>query len=347
MNTTYTILITLAIIAVLILVHEFGHFIVARRIGIPVWEFSLGFGPRLLGTKRNGTEYSIRAIPLGGYVRMAGEEPGDADDPNGYNRRTPLEKMRVAFAGPFMNLVAAMLIFVYIYSVTGVQESAHTSVIGQVLAGKPAQQAGLKSGDKVVAINGSKMGSWEDLTAAIEKNPKGNTLKVSIDRAGKPLDLKVTPIFNKSLNKNYIGIKPVITYKKMGIAEAVKNGFQRTWEFTVILLSGIGLLVSGGASMGDLAGPVGITKMVGEVASVGWSELLAFSAFLSINLGILNLLPIPALDGSRIIFAAVEGIRRKPLDPEKEGMIHWLGFVFLIGLMIIVTFNDIVKLYRG
>ncbi|MGE5390540.1 MAG: RIP metalloprotease RseP [Deltaproteobacteria bacterium] len=347
MNTAYTILITLAIIAVLILVHEFGHFIVARRIGIPVWEFSLGFGPRLAGTKKNGTEYSIRAIPLGGYVRMAGEEPGDGDDPNGYSRRTPFEKMRVAFAGPFMNLVAAMLIFIYIYSVTGVQDSSNTSVIGQVLDGKPAQEAGLKAGDKVIAINGSNIESWQALTTVIEKNPRGEMLRVEIDRKGKILNIRVTPIFNKSLNKNYIGIKPVITYKKMGIAAAVKNGFQRTWEFTVILLSGIGLMISGGASMGDLAGPVGITKMVGEVASIGWSELLAFSAFLSINLGILNLLPIPALDGSRIIFAAVEWIRRKPLDPEKEGLIHWVGFLFLIGLMIIVTFNDIVKLYRG
>jgi len=347
MNTTYTILITLAIIAVLILVHEFGHFIVARRIGIPVWEFSLGFGPRLLGTKRNGTEYSIRLIPLGGYVRMAGEEPGDGDDPNGYNRRTPLEKMRVAFAGPFMNLVAAMLIFVYIYSVTGVEESLPGAVIGQVLDGTPAQTAGIKAGDQVLAINGSKIENWNELTGKIGATKEGQTIKMSIERNNHPLSLEVKPTFNKTLNKNYIGIKPVITFKKLGIVEAVKNGFQRTYEFTVILLSGLGLLVSGGASMGDLSGPVGITKMVGEVAEVGWSQLLAFSAFLSINLGILNLLPIPALDGSRIVFALVEGIRRKPLAPEKEGFIHWLGFIFLIGLMIIVTFNDIVKLYRG
>jgi len=347
MNTTYTILITLAIIAVLILVHEFGHFIVARRIGIPVWEFSLGFGPRLVGTKRNGTDYSIRLIPLGGYVRMAGEEPGDGDDPNGYNRRTPLEKMRVAFAGPFMNLVAAMLIFIYIYSVTGVEESSPSAVIGQVLDNKPAQEAGLKAGDRVTAINGATIESWQDLTTAIEKNPNGQTMKVKIERSDTPMVIAVKPVFNKSLNKNYIGIKPVTTFKRMGIVNAVKNGFQRTYEFTVILLSGVGLLISGGASMGDLSGPVGITKMVGEVAEIGWSQLLAFSAFLSINLGILNLLPIPALDGSRIVFAMVEGIRRKPLDPEKEGFIHWLGFIFLIGLMVIVTFNDIVKLYRG
>lgn len=347
MNTTYTILITLAIIAVLILVHEFGHFIVARRIGIPVWEFSLGFGPRLLGTKRNGTEYSIRLIPLGGYVRMAGEEPGDGDDPNGYNRRTPMEKMRVAFAGPFMNLVAAVLIFVYIYSVTGVEESLPGSVIGQVLDGTPAQTAGIKAGDKVISINGSKIESWNELTGKIGATKEGQPIKMTIERNDHPLNLEVKPAYNKSLNKNYIGIKPVITYKKLGMVEAVKNGFQRTYEFTVILLSGLGLLISGGASMGDLSGPVGITKMVGEVAEVGWSQLLAFSAFLSINLGILNLLPIPALDGSRIVFALVEGIRRKPLAPEKEGFIHWLGFIFLIGLMIIVTFNDIVKLYRG
>lgn len=347
MNTAYTILITLAIIAVLILVHEFGHFIVARRIGIPVWEFSLGFGPRLVGTKKNGTEYSIRAIPLGGYVRMAGEEPGDGDNPDGYSRRTPLEKMAVSFAGPFMNLVAALLIFIYVYSVSGVQDNSNTSMIGQVLAGTPAQVAGLKAGDKVVAINGSGIDNWQELTKSIGSDPGGKTLVVRVDRKGQSMDIKVNPVYDKNQKKYMIGVKPVITYKKMGIVDAVKNGFQRTWEFTVLLLSGLGLMVSGGASMNDLAGPVGITKIVGQVAAIGWSELLAFSAFLSINLGILNLLPIPALDGSRMIFAAVEGIRRKPLDPEKEGMIHWLGFMFLIGLMIIVTFNDIIKAYRG
>lgn len=348
MNTTYTILITVAIIAVLILAHEFGHFIVARRIGIPVWEFSLGFGPRLLGIERNGTQYSLRAIPLGGFVRMAGEELGDDDnDPNGFNRRTPLEKMRVSFAGPFMNLVAAMLIFIYIYSVTGVEEATNSAVIGKVLSGAPAQAAGLKDGDRVLAINGMKVDSWEKLTAGIGKSPSDKPLLIEVNRGGEVKEVKVKPIFNKEMKKTYIGIKPEVVYKKMGIIDAVKNGFQRTYESTVLLLASFGLLFTGGASMSDLAGPVGITKLVGEVATIGWAQLLGFTAFLSINLGILNLLPIPALDGSKIMFALVEAIRRKPLDPEKEGYIHWLGFLFLMGLMVFVTFNDIARIYKG
>lgn len=347
MNTTYTILITLAIIAVLILVHEFGHFIVARKIGIPVWEFSLGFGYRLFGIKRNGTEYSIRLIPLGGYVRMAGEEPGDEDDPNGYNNRKPLEKMAVSFAGPFMNVVLAMVLFIFIFSVIGMPENSNQPVVGRVFDGKPAQTAGIKVGDRIVTVNGVSAKDWDDITSNIENTKTNQTVQLTVERSGKVLPIKVKPVYNKTLKKNNIGISSVTTYHKVGIVKAVKTGFQATYDLTAALLAGLGILVTGKASMGDLAGPVGITTLVGEVAQIGWYQLLYFTGFLSINLGILNLLPIPALDGSRIIFAAVEGIRHKPLDPEKEGFIHWLGFLFLIALMILVTFNDIVKIYKG
>lgn len=347
MNTTYTILITLAIIAVLILVHEFGHFVVARKIGIPVWEFSLGFGYRLFGINRNGTEYSIRVIPLGGYVRMSGEEPGDADDPNGYNNRTPWEKMLVCFAGPFMNVVLAMVLFIFIFSVVGMPESSNNPVIGRVFDGKPAQQAGIKVGDRITSVNGVSIKSWDDITSNVEKAKTSQTIELGINRSGQAMTVKVKPYYNKTLKKNNIGIGGVTTYSKVGILKAVTTGFQATWELTIALLGGLGILVTGKASMGDLAGPVGITTLVGEVAQIGWYQLLYFTGFLSINLGILNLLPIPALDGSKIVFGLVEAIRRKPLDPEKEGFIHWLGFLFLIGLMILVTFNDIVKIYKG
>lgn len=347
MNTGVTILITLLIIAVLILVHEWGHFMAARKIGIPVWEFSIGFGPRLFGWKKHGTDFSVRIIPLGGYVRMAGEEPGDANDPEGYNNRKPWEKMGVAFAGPFMNFVMALLIFVYVYSVVGIPHPSEQPLIGQVVAGTPAEKAGLKANDLVLAIDRKPIASWDELTAGIASAKAGQTLHFQVKRDGRTVNLDINPVKNEQTGKASIGVMGAMTYDKQGVINAIKIGFQQTYELTVLLLSSLGMLFSGGASVGDLAGPVGITKMIGEAAQVGIVLLLSFTAFLSINLGVLNLLPIPALDGSRIVFALVEAIRRKPLEPEREGFIHWLGFLFLISLMVLVTFNDIVRLIKG
>lgn len=347
MNTGTTILITLLIIAVLILVHEWGHFITARKIGIPVWEFSIGFGPKIYGRKKDGVEYSLRLIPLGGYVRMAGEEPGDDNDPEGFNNRTPLEKMGVAFAGPFMNFVLALLIFVYIYSVVGIPRVSDQPLIGQVVANTPAEQGGLQANDLVLQANNKDIKTWEQFTVAISSTPQGQPLNLTVKRNEQVLNLSITPVKNETTGKPSIGVMSAIAYDKQGIISAIKIGFQQTYELTVLLLSSLGILVSGGASVNDLAGPVGIYKLIGEAAQAGIVLLLSFTAFLSINLGVLNLLPIPALDGSRIIFALVEAIRRKPLEPEKEGFIHWLGFLFLIMLMVLVTYNDIVRLIKG
>lgn len=347
MNTGVTILITLLIIAVLILVHEWGHFMAARKIGIPVWEFSIGFGPRIFGWKKDGTDYSVRLIPLGGYVRMAGEELGDADDPEGYNNRKPWEKMGVAFAGPFMNFVMALLIFVYVYSVVGIPHPSEQPLIGQVVIGTPAEKAGLKANDLVLEIDHKQVDTWDELTASIGSSKAGQPLHFQVKRDGQIINLNINPVKNENTGKPSIGVMGAMTYEKQGIINAIKIGFQQTYELTVLLLSSLGMLVSGGASVGDLAGPVGITKMIGEAAQVGMVLLLSFTAFLSINLGVLNLLPIPALDGSRIVFALVEAIRRKPMEPEREGFIHWLGFLFLISLMVLVTFNDILRLIKG
>jgi len=347
MNTGTTILITLLIIAVLILVHEWGHFITARKIGIPVWEFSIGFGPKIYGRKKDGVEYSLRLIPLGGYVRMAGEEPGDANDPNGFNNRTPLEKMGVAFAGPFMNFVLALLIFVYIYSVVGIPRVVDQPLIGQVVANTPAEKGGLQANDLVLQANNKDIKTWGEFTVAISSTPEGQPLNLTVKRNEQMLNLSVTPVKNETTGKPSIGVMSALAYDKQGIISAIKIGFQQTYELTVLLLSSLGILISGGASVNDLAGPVGIYKLIGEAAQAGMVLLLSFTAFLSINLGILNLLPIPALDGSRIVFALVEAIRKKPLEPEKEGFIHWLGFLFLIMLMVLVTYNDIVRLIKG
>lgn len=341
-----SIVITLAIIAVLVLVHEWGHFIVARKIGIPVYEFSLGFGYSLWSTKRDGVLYSVRLIPLGGFVRLAGEEVGDQEDPNGYANRTPYEKMAVSFAGPLMNFVFAFLIFICSFALIGVPQSIDEPVIGKVISGKPASQAGLRSGDRIVVINGQEINTWKDLETKT-RNSDLETLHIQVNRQGERLEVDVTPAVIDSAGNTGIGVRGAYIYQRYGLGQSVVMGVEITYDLTKSLLGALGTIVSGGASMDDVAGPVGITRMVGDFAQMGVVSLLTFAAFLSINLGIMNLLPIPALDGARILFAFVEAIRRKPIDKEREGFFHWLGFLLLMFIMVLVTFNDIVRWIKG
>jgi regulator of sigma E protease len=342
-----SILITIIIIAILILVHELGHFLAARRIGIPVYEFSLGFGTKLLSTTRDGVQYSLRLLPLGGFVRMAGEEPGDEDDPNGYNNRTPLEKIGVSFAGPFMNFVLALLLFIYSFAFIGIPESSDEPVIGKVLESRPAAHAGLQPGDRIISVDDQSVATWSEFTTLIASSVPGEPLEIKINRDGQTLNLQVVPDDQGSGGKPAIGVLNQVNYNRLGIGESIVLGLQQTYQLTVLLLSWFGTLFTGGASASDLAGPVGIVSLVGEAAQIGTVFLINFAAYLSINLGIINLLPIPALDGSRIVFATVQAIRRKPIEPEKEGFIHWLGFLFLMLLIVIVTFNDILRLIKG
>ncbi|NLT19452.1 MAG: RIP metalloprotease RseP [Syntrophomonadaceae bacterium] len=341
-----SVVITLIIIAVLILAHEWGHFIVARRVGIPVHEFSLGFGYKLFSTNRNGVEYSLRLIPLGGFVRMSGED-SDFSDPKGFSQRTPLEKIRVSFAGPFMNFVLALLIFIFTYSIIGIPSSSPQPILGKIIPDKPAAAAGLQEKDRILAVNGHNVTTWNEFTEQIGSTPAGTPMEFKVERNNNIKYINVSAELNESTGLPVIGVLGSVIYERQGIFEAVKIGFQQTYDLTRLMLIGLWTIITGGASAGDLAGPVGITQLVGEAAQVGSVFLLTFAAFLSINLGIINLLPIPALDGSKIVFAVVEAIRRKPMEPEKEGLIHFIGFVFLMLLIVIVTYNDIMRLIKG
>ncbi|NLO22000.1 MAG: RIP metalloprotease RseP [Syntrophomonadaceae bacterium] len=342
-----TILISLVIIAILILFHETGHFIAARRVGIPVYEFGIGFGPKLISWKRNEVEYSIRLFPLGGFVRMAGEELGDQSHPAGFNHRTPLEKIRVSFAGPFMNFVLALLIFIYSYAFIGIPSATDEPIIGIVFEGQPAEAAGILEGDRIMAVDGMQVKNWEEFTTRLTSKNPSTPVILELQRDGQHKQLEVIPEANPSTGLSIIGVSSQVIYEKQGLLNAIIIGLQQTYELTLVLLGGLWIMITGGASAADIAGPVGIVGLIGDAAQVGTVFLLSFSAFLSINLGILNLLPIPALDGSKIIFALVEVIRKKPVAPEKEGFIHWLGFLFLMLLIVLVTFNDIMRFFKG
>lgn len=342
-----TILLTVIVLGVLIFVHELGHFLTARAIGIPVYEFALGFGPKLISRQRNGVDYSLRLIPLGGFVRMAGEEPGDNQDPNGYSHRTPLEKIAVSVAGPIMNLFLGLLIFVYSYAFIGLPTATNEPVIGRVMESEPAAVAGVLPGDRVLAIDGEPIATWEQITAQMSTKEPSKPIVLTLQRQSETINLEMVPKPNASTGNPAIGVMGQVVYEKQGIIKSISFGFQQTFFLTGAMLSGLWTVISGGASAGDLAGPVGITMMVGEASQYGAIFLMSFIAFLSINLGILNLLPIPALDGARVVFALAELLRRKPIDPEKEGFIHWLGFMFLMLIIVFVTYNDILRIIKG
>ncbi len=351
------IITALLVLAVIILVHEWGHFIACRSAGIEVQEFSIGFGPKLLSYKGRAdqsdeelagkTEYSLRLFPIGGFVRMAGSEPDDLDNPAGFNQASPWQRIKVLAAGPLMNFVLAIVIFIFAFTVIGIPQPVNVPELGEVVPGKPAAKAGLQPGDRVISIDGQKVSTWDEMVGIIQKTPAGKTLELVINREGQPQTVTVKPEYNKSTKTSVLGVTATLSYEKMGLWEGIKLGFINTYTTTILMLQGLVQLITGAVSADSLAGPVGITRMIGEAAQGGLIYLLNFTALLSINLGVINLLPFPALDGSRIVFTGLELVRGRPIEAERENFIHLIGFVVLLGLIILITFNDILNIAKG
>ncbi|NLV16948.1 MAG: RIP metalloprotease RseP [Syntrophomonadaceae bacterium] len=349
------IIISLLVLALIILVHEWGHFMAARSAGIEVLEFSIGFGPKLFSVnrpyKKGGansiTEFSLRLFPLGGFVRMAGTDPDDEDHEHGFNKASPLQRIKVLAAGPVMNFVLAVFLFVFAFTVIGIPQPVENAIIGEIIDGRPAATAGLMTGDEIVAANGQRIQSWEQLVGAIQQTPREGTLLLQVKRDGQLYDMSVKPEYDTTTQTMMLGISSMVTFHKMGLWQGIKMGFVNTYQTTVAMLQGLGQIITGAVSTKALAGPVGITKMIGQAAQGGFIYLLNFTALLSINLGIINLIPFPALDGSRIVFTGIEMVRGRPIEPEREGFIHLLGFMVLMGLILLVTYNDIFMLLKG
>jgi regulator of sigma E protease len=352
-----TIITSLIVLAVIILVHEWGHFIACRSAGIEVEEFSIGFGPKLFAiNNRSGrsaeemagkTEFSLRLFPLGGFVRMAGSEPDDLENPAGFNMASPWQRIKVLAAGPFMNFVLAVVIFVFAFTLIGIPQPDNQAVVGNVVEGKPAAEAGLKAGDRVVEIDGQSIATWDQMVDIIQSTPRGNTLEITVNRDGKPMEFSIQPEYNQSTQTSILGVSASVVFQKMGLWEGIKLGFVNTYITTVMMLKGLVQLVTGAVSADALAGPVGIVRLIGEAGQSGFIYLLNFTALLSINLGVINLLPFPALDGSRIVFIGFELFRGRPLAAERENFIHLIGFVVLMALILLITFNDIMNLIKG
>lgn len=416
-----TVIAFIVIFGALVFFHELGHLIFAKRAGILCREFAIGFGPKVFSHKKGETTYTIRLLPIGGFVRMAGEDPemveikpgyrigllfdkdetvnkiilnnkekypdcriieveyadiekdliikgypDDEDDQlktfvihpkamiveNGiesqiapldrqFGAKTLWQRTMAIFAGPMMNFVLAFIIFIVIALLQGVP--TNDPKLGEITTDGAAKAAGLHKGDVVQSINGAEVTSWADVVEIIRNSPN-KKLDFTITRDGKEMDVQVTPI-EKTVDGKKMGLIGVYSPVEKSPIQAISAGVKDTYTWTMQIIAMLGKLVTGQFSINMLSGPVGIYQATDTVAKSGIYYLMKWAGILSINLGIMNLLPIPALDGGRLMFFAVEALRGKPIDRQKEGMVHFIGFALLMLLMLVVTWNDIQRFF--
>lgn len=329
------------IFCILILIHEFGHFITAKLSGMTVHEFSLGMGPKIIGFSTKNTTYSLRLLPIGGYVKLEGED-GDSFDANAFCNKSFLKRFAVLFAGAFMNILLGFFIFTIIYSSVG---SIASNRVESIIASSAFEEAGIKEGDKIIRMEGKKYSSsvrsYRDISVFISLNGE-DTSTITFDRNGKIFKKDITPKYNADENRTLYGFSP--SYQELTFSSSIYHAF---WQCIFVIKSvfwSIGALISGLVPASSMSGPVAIVNEIGSAAKEGWETVLNFAGFISVNLGVMNLLPIPALDGGRILFLLIEKIRGKKMKSEHEGFINFVFFVLLIILMIVVTFSDISKL---
>ena len=414
----------LFVFSVIVIIHEFGHYYFAKRAGILVREFAIGMGPKVFQVRKGETVYTLRLLPIGGYVRMAGHDedeqeikPGmmvtilldehdivqkinfddqtvvensipfqieEADlhkamELSGYyinseekvtlsvskkativesdgtevvvapverqfNSATLWNRIKTNAAGPMNNFILSIFVFILVGFMQGGVPSSKP-IIGEVASESAAQVAGLKDGDKVLSIDGTSVHTWDDMTAIIRKKAD-QPVAMIVQRDNKEVSVTITPKSVETQDGSKIGQIGVLRVLNSDILSIISYGFTQTVTVIVMVLSALGGLFTKGFNLNQLGGPVAIYSMTSQVAKNGLIDLLAFMGMISANLGVMNLLPIPALDGGKLVINIIEGIRKKPLDPEKEGYLTIAGAIFLFALMLLVTWNDIMKLFN-
>lgn len=341
----------IVVLSILVIVHEFGHFIVAKKTGVHVERFSIGFGPEILGITKGGTRYLISLIPLGGYVKLAGEteeEPIKGEKWE-YLSRTVGERSRIIFAGPLLNYILAFFIFSFVFIIG---YPTLTATVGEVLENYPGASAGIKPGDRILKINGHDVNYWEDVTRIVHTN-KGSEIKLLIKRDSGLIDVIVTPkpqevrtIFGSKKTVGLIGIMPTndVVYVKYGIIKSVYMGAKKLFMLTYLTYRALWASLTGAIPFKEsITGPVGIFYITGQAARLGFVYLLHLMGILSASLAIFNLLPVPVLDGGHLLFLLVEKVRRKPLSHKMQESITQVGLALLICLMAFVFYNDFMR----
>lgn len=326
-----TIIYAVIIFCLLIFVHEFGHFAVAKAVDIRVNEFSLGMGPALLHFNKGETQYSFRILPIGGYVKMEGEDE-DSDDPRAFNRKPSWQRGLVVVAGSVMNLLTTVLIIMIIALVIGLT----TNTIGGVSPGYPAEKAGILPGDRILKINDTEIEDWSSVTTTLAESTEDQAT-ILVERNGEPLTL-ISDVTTDDTGRRIIGITSKMEHS---FIKSVKIGFVSTWLWTKEMINYLVLLFTGGGSVHDLVGPVGIVSIINEQAKMGILYIANLTALISLNLGIVNLLPFPALDGGRLVFLGIRQFSGKIITDEIEAKIHFAGILLLFGLMIYLVVQDV------
>jgi regulator of sigma E protease len=340
-------------LSLLILVHEFGHFLFARLTNVKVLAFSLGFGKKLLHYKKGETEYAISAVPLGGYVKLLGESPdeevGEEEKDRSFSNKSPFQRFLIVFAGPFFNIIFATLIIYCALIVSG--SGSLSSRIGAVEKGYPAYEAGVRTGDMIIEVNGTKISEWQDLLREMAFT-RVAPMNFVFQRDGKIFNVTITPkeVEEKSelgnvIKRKKIGIGPTkMIWKEEGIFSAFPKSIHVAYTMTKTTIRGFYHMITGDISTKEIGGPIAIIQLTGKQAQGGIWSLVTFVAFISINLGILNLLPIPVLDGGHILFNFIEIIIRRKVPEKTVANAQKVGLTLLVMLMAFAFYNDIVRL---
>jgi regulator of sigma E protease len=353
-NLIYSIVAALVGLGVLIVFHEFGHFLFAKLFGVGVLTFSVGFGPKLWKKRIGETEYALSAFPLGGYVKMVGEDPGEEVSPaeieRSFAHKGLLKRIAIVAAGPGFNLLLAVVLLMIVFLFYGVP--VLLSQVGGVETGSPAERAGIQKGDVIVALNGRPVREWEELSKGI-KQSEGKPLIVQIRRQSKDLTLTIQPtkregrnIFGEKRDEWIIGISSRVSVEKGKPGLAIIRAFQQTYDYAKLTLLALAKMVTGEVSPRNLGGPILIAQMAGQQAQEGLGSFLPFVAILSINLGVLNLLPIPILDGGHLLFFLVEMVIGRPVALRHREMAQQVGLFLLMLLMIYAFYNDIARIFE-
>jgi regulator of sigma E protease len=350
----YYIIPFIIVLGVLIFFHELGHFLIAKLCNVKVLKFSLGFGPKVMGKKMGETEYIISAFPLGGYVKMLGEENNEEIIPEeahrSFSKQPVVTRIAIAAAGPIFNFLLAFILFTGIFLISGYP--IMIPEVGQVRPDSPADKSRILKGDIIEYIDGKKINKWGDIKKFIEKSPHKD-LHMVIIRGNKRISTIVSPkeeivknIFGEEIKSALIGIVASGNIKKLqlGPFRALKEGGKKTWELTALTVLTVVKLFQGVIPLKTLGGPIMIGQLTGDIARENLSYLLPFMAVISINLAILNLLPVPVLDGGLILLFLIEIVIRRPLSIKKREMAQKIGFFLLILLMVIVFYNDLVRI---
>lgn len=331
------IIVAILVFSFLMLIHELGHFLMAKKLGIRAYELSIGMGPKLFGKEVNGTHYNVRLIPFGAYVRFGDDEDEMFLEPDNFMNKSPLDRIKVIIMGPLVNIVAALLLMIGVAYYAGFP----TNIIDSVSDGLPAAKAGIESGDRVIEVNGKKTPEWINIVSELSNVPGDKKVELLVQKSSGQ-ETKIQMLMEEHEGRYMVGISPKFD---RDFLKSIKYGTLATAKQSTMMIDTIKQLFIGRANIDEFSGPVGIVAVVGEATKAGFQTVVILTALLSLNLGILNLVPIPGLDGSKILFYSYELISKKQLNRELEMRLTMVGFFLIIAFSIFITYKDIVRLF--